>query len=275
MKSFKTILGCLFLFFAHHLSASLSQDDKEILAKDQAAYKKYLAHFPEKKYTICDIPGQGKFYVDDIDDVIKSFLRKGVVWESHIQGLAKQYIRPGSIAIDAGAHIGTHTIPMAEYVGPEGKVYAFEPQRKIFRELYWNCKLNKVKNVKAFRLGLGANHQIAYMEPTLKGNEAGTGIGCVKGTELVEVRTLDSFKLNNVSVLKVDVERYEDDFLLGAKKTILRNKPVIIIEIMGGYAYSWAPDDIKAKINNTKLTLVNMGYEVHYLGGADYLALPK
>ena len=41
--------------------------------------------------------------------------------------------RPGQTLIEVGANIGSHTVGLAKRVGPTGKVYAFEPQRKIGR----------------------------------------------------------------------------------------------------------------------------------------------
>src|SRR5438552_1491680 len=39
----------------------------------------------------------------------------------------KEHCRPGSTALDLGAHLGLFTMLMARRVGPAGKVYAFEP----------------------------------------------------------------------------------------------------------------------------------------------------
>jgi len=47
---------------------------------------------------------------------------------------------------------------------------------------------------------------------------------------LVDCFTLDSFSLNNIGIIKIDVEGFEKKVLLGGKKTIIRNKPIIIIE---------------------------------------------
>ena len=52
------------------------------------------------------------------------------------------------------------------------------------------------------------------------------------GGNLVELRTIDSFALSNVSLMKIDVEGFEIPVLKGAEITIRRNNlPVIIIEL--------------------------------------------
>src|ERR1700730_160433 len=57
------------------------------------------------------------------------------------KALAK-IIRPGAIVLDIGANIGAHTLPLAQLVGPNGKVYAFEPTKYAFDKLKQNLALN-------------------------------------------------------------------------------------------------------------------------------------
>ena len=61
--------------------------------------------------------------------------------------LFDKYIQKGDIAIDVGANIGTHTLWLANKVGAEGFVYAFEPQRLLFQTLCANLALNSIQNV--------------------------------------------------------------------------------------------------------------------------------
>lgn len=271
----------LFMFFVTHL---FSTEEVKLL-DDQEEMKEYLAAFPYDSYEVCHIPEQGDFYVDKIyinhqttfslerDDWIKYHLGRGYVWEPYIRSLLEKYIRPGSTVIDIGAHIGTHSISMAKFTGPEGRVISFEPQRKMFRELYWNIILNQLENITIYRYAIGHKHCVLQMDLSEKGNEGGTKIG--SGGDLVELRTLDSFHLSDVSLIKMDVEEFENYALEGAKKTILNNKPVIIIEIMGKYTVvEELPQWVKSRIKRTKRKLKEMGYDVSHIIGADYLAIP-
>jgi hypothetical protein len=49
-----------------------------------------------------------------------------------------------------------------------------------------------------------------------------------KGT--IPLKTLDSFNLTNIDMIKIDVEGFEGEILAGAMKTIEQNKPVLVIE---------------------------------------------
>lgn len=118
---------------------------------------------------------------------------------------------------------------MARLVGPKGRVHAFEPQTKVYQELLANLNLNHIKNVVAHFAALGNTHGIIAMNiPSLQ-NEGGTQIG--SGGNRVELRTLDSLELKNVSLIKVDVEGFELPVLQGAKKTMQTSKPALLLEI--------------------------------------------
>jgi FkbM family methyltransferase len=257
---------CGLLLMISSINANCVDDPKEL--------QEYIAAFPREEYLICEVPGQGRFYVEPFkSDTIKNILRSKQVWEPHILNTIHQYVKPGTIVLDIGAHIGTFTIAMAKAVGNTGSVYAFEPQCKIFRELKKNCELNEVTNVICHRIAIGDRQQIIEMDKeTYPGSEGSTGIG--QGGDLAEMRTIDSFNLENVSFIKIDVERSEEQVLDGMTNTIRKNKPIIIIELQGGYLWETAPPDIRQKMLNSIDKLQALGYIVTRLYLHDYLALP-
>ena len=237
--------------------------------------EQYIASFPVEKYIICNIPLQGKFYVEpDRHDTIKNVLRSGQQWEPHILKEISKYAKLGTVALDIGSHIGTFTIALSKAVGEKGTVHAFEPQRKIYRELRKNCEVNGVKNVICHRLAIGDRQQVIEMDKeTYPGSEGSTGIG--QGGDVVEMQTIDSFNLTNISFVKIDVERSEEQVLDGMANTILKNRPIIVIELQGGYVWETAPPAIKQKMSNSIKKLVGWGYSVQRIYVHDYLALPR
>jgi FkbM family methyltransferase len=166
---------------------------------------------------------------------------------------------PGSTALDIGAHIGSLTLPLARLVGPGGVVYAFEPQKKIYRELVKNLELNNIKNVIPLRFAVGAEDRVIDMTPTV-GRDGTMRVG--GGGDRAEMRTIDSFDFSNVSMMKIDVEGYELPVLKGAQRTIRMWHPAILIEIV-------QIDDVKAFFKQNGYSLS----EVYYAGGLHYLAL--
>ena len=78
---------------------------------------------------------------------------------------------------------------------------------------------------------------------------------------IVKTKKLDSFDLPKVDFIKIDVEGYEAQVLSGAKKTILKWKPKIYIEIWPKYV------DTVSKI------LGEMGYSITKMSDLNYLAV--
>jgi hypothetical protein len=124
------------------------------------------------------------------------------------------------------------------------------------------------------RYALGRTAGVIEMSPTVSGNEGSTAVG--RGGDKAELRSIDSFAFSNVSFIKIDVEGYEDEVLEGARLTIARHRPVIMIEIQGGYPFiERAPPEIQTKVAATRALLAGMGYKVERIRGYDYLAVPK
>ena len=244
-------------------------------------------------------PFIGRFHIEPPPrDPIKGNLANGLVWEPHVVRSLQEHVVPGSVALDIGAYIGTHAMLMGRLAGPEGRVYAFEPQRKLHRELRRNIDLNGLANVTALKYAIGAETRIVEMNPPKaiavvaaageKMAPAGAalgegGVAVGSGGEKVEMRTLDSFGFENVSLVKIDVEGFEDEVLAGAERLIRESRPVILIEILGGMAYPGAPTlgfappagpEELAAIHATWRTLEAFGYSVHPVLDYDYIALP-
>ena len=111
-------------------------------------------------------PYIGHFWIENrppFRDLIKGTLADGLVWEPHVVRNIQEYVVPGSVALDVGAYIGTHALLMGRLAGHEGRVYAFEPQRKAYRELRRNIELNELSNVTALRYAVGAQTRIVEM----------------------------------------------------------------------------------------------------------------
>ena len=70
--------------------------------------------------------------------------------------LLGQLLKPSDTVVEAGAHVGSHTLWLARCVGPMGRVYAFEPQRPLFHMLCGSLALNGMTHVEAWPAGLGA-----------------------------------------------------------------------------------------------------------------------
>jgi FkbM family methyltransferase len=204
---------------------------------------------------------EGKFcFEPDSDDTIKSTLLTKGAWEPELVEQFRGHVHPGDLVVDAGAYIGEHTMQLARLVGPTGQVVAFEPQLRIYEELLVNLDLNHIDNVRAEFAALGNANQRVSMNVAKDTNAGATRVGA--GGNRVELRTLDSYRLDKVAFMKIDVEGFEYQLLEGARATIARDHPVLVIEIWGQNQAHVLP------------LLAQYGYHMQQLAPDDFLALP-
>lgn len=141
----------------------------------------------------------------------------------------------GKIVADAGANIGLFSL-YAAALGAK-KVYSFEAVAETYTIFKKNLALNgALKAVKAFNLALGAEKGSAEIKFNTRG-EGSSMIDCgdagvnrditYSGRRAVQVAPLDGLVKGRVDFIKIDVEGYEKNVLLGAEKMIKKYKPVL------------------------------------------------
>lgn len=257
----------------HCLTPLLDDEERSIYADDES----FINDFPFSTYPIVEVTEQGLFYIDEIDDYIKDYLRANIPWEKNIQKLIQHFVIPGTVAIDIGAHIGIHTVTMSKCVGLFGKVFSFEPSRKIYREQCLNLALNQCGNVYPIRCALGKEKGIIQVVSSHPYNEGGSYVLKEQGGENTAVIIpLDDLQLTNISFMKIDVENMEADVLDGAVATILNNRPVMLIEIQGNLQRPEQLGEDSQLMKQESITkILNLGYRLERIGMTDdYLAFP-
>ena len=255
-------------------SLSLLSEKQTTLLAGLSGDHTFIQAFPFDTYRICVVPKQGSFYLDTTDDSIKKVLASGEPWEYETDQVIYQYTKSGTVALDIGAHIGTHTVALSRAVGADGVVIAFEPNPKIYRELCMNLILNGCTNVIPVQCALGDHDgQVGLLTPVAY-NEGGTYV-VTDGGGLVALRKLDDFGLQNISFIKMDVENYEEMVLAGGEETIMASRPVIFLEIQGnGEQLIASGANCEQKTEATISALKNMNYTTSVFKGLDYLAKP-
>jgi FkbM family methyltransferase len=145
----------------------------------------------------------------------------------------RQILRPGMTAVEVGANIGAHTVSIARFVGPGGRVLAFEPQRGIFQMLCANLALNGIEQVEAHWAAVGrapGEVRVPRLDSHRRNNFGGLSIGREASGDAVRLVTLDSFALPACHLIKIDVEGMEAEVIRGAEETIRRHAPIIYAE---------------------------------------------
>lgn len=147
-----------------------------------------------------------------------------------------EYCRSFGTAVDIGGHVGTFSFYLAQRFKA---VHAFEPVAQ-FRECFMRNVATRrelpgmmsktefvpLPNVTLHPFALGAAPAMVGMHIV----PADTGGTYVSGAGDVEMRTLDSFDLQEVGYVKIDAEGFEDKIISGARETLLRCKPCVMVE---------------------------------------------
>ena len=154
-------------------------------------------------------------------------------WAEPELAFIAQFLKPGDVVLDVGAHIGSHAVFFAQKVGPEGRVFAFEPQRLNYYLLCGNAALNRLLNLKCLNLAVGGRQEtteVPIVDPTREFNFGSVPMDSGIPGEPVNMVTIDSLNLAACNFIKVDVEGLESDVIDGARKTIAAFQPILFLE---------------------------------------------
>lgn len=145
-------------------------------------------------------------------------------------------IRNEDLFLDVGANVGSYTVLASAVVG--AKTFTFEPVPSTFNILQKNIEINHIENlVTAYNNGVGDTHgtlRFTNLGDTV--NHVITDVDTNQSFTEVEVITLDNILTSTTSpiIMKLDVEGFEKNVLIGAEK-LLNNHllKAIIIELNG------------------------------------------
>jgi len=165
-------------------------------------------------------PDQEKHFID----MIAKGVKKGRPAEYQYQARDKalEYVKTFNRAIDVGANVGLWSRPLSEKFQV---VESFEPM-----DVFTEClKINAPKAI-IHKVALGESETTVDLILT----EENTGNTHVDSNTIgkgsLPMKTLDSFKFEEVNFIKLDCEGFEVAVIKGAVETLLRCKPIIVVE---------------------------------------------
>ncbi len=164
-------------------------------------------------------------------------------WDKGLLENAAELVRPGAVVWDVGANQGLFAFASAGLAGPDGIVYAFEPDTFLVSLLRRSTKLNSSgapvevipcavsDRVGVARLRIAARARSAN---SLDGMDASSQMGGVRESHTVITVSLDwclEQGFRPPDVLKIDVEGAELNILQGARELLRKARPAILIEV--------------------------------------------
>jgi FkbM family methyltransferase len=177
----------------------------------------------------------------------------------------------GDVVIEAGGHIGYLTLHCARLVGEAGAVHVFEPGPNNLPYLHAN--VDSIDNAVVVEEAVGNTPGMAQLfvedltgqnntmltdAGEYRRNSRSAGVDARTYSISVPVTTVDDYSTGNgitPTLLKIDVESFELEVLEGAKATLARCQPIVLVEIarredevlalMTSFGYALFSDDLR------------------------------
>lgn len=140
----------------------------------------------------------------------------------------------GGFFVDVGANFGWYSLIFSICADSTGHVVAVEPEPGNLRMLQKNISINNAENISVISTGVGACDGFAELSLNTRWNPGMHSLRqIINSTEKIriQIRTLDSILSNfpgEIDLLKIDIEGFEVDALMGASETLARTKHVLI-----------------------------------------------
>jgi len=195
--------------------------------------------------TVIDTP-QGRFWVDPISNLGIALTRHGS-YESGMQKTLEKFLPSGATFVDLGANEGYFTVIGANECGPGGRVVAIEPQERLLPVIAENLRLNGVKWASVLNVAVTDSPGVVtlHLAPDINSGSSGLYRSAkyrlptqqVAARKLAQV--LDDERLAHVDLMKVDIEGFEYEALLGSPEVFRQHRvralalelhPTILVE---------------------------------------------
>jgi FkbM family methyltransferase len=176
---------------------------------------------------------EGEILLDKNDVAVSGSLALGIFEKEEIS-LFRKKIKPNMVFVDIGANLGLYTVIAASRIGPNGKVFAYEPEIQTYALLEKNIKHNQFKNITPIRTALDnkSGTRVLYLAKDNKGHNSFSKDKLTYKQLNIATETLDQslqkYGSPIVDIIKMDIEGAEPLALEGMQETIKKNPNIII-----------------------------------------------
>ncbi len=157
-------------------------------------------------------------------------------YELSKQKAFSEALRPGHIVYDLGANVGFYSLLASVMVGPQGKVFSFEPAPRNLVLLRKHLALNAVANCVIYEAAVTDSRGLANFDPAgdwSEGHLTTESTNCFTVPTVALDDLVSSGELPVPQVIKCDIEGAEYKALKGAVKILEAAAPVIFLATHG------------------------------------------
>jgi FkbM family methyltransferase len=158
-------------------------------------------------------------------------------YEPKLARIMARHAKPGAMILDLGAHVGMHTLMFSRRSGSSGRVLAVEPSPATAGLLMQHLKWNGSDNVELIEAVVGdQEREVAFAyrpDPIDSGGFSNSLAYDIGGeTRTVRMTTIDRICAGGLpDLIKMDIEGAELLALRGARDTLARAAPVLIVSV--------------------------------------------
>jgi len=207
-----------------------------------------------------------KLKVDLASAAGRSIWLRGI-YEPETEAYIRSVLKPGDVFIDIGAHLGYFSLIASELVAGKGKVYSFEPNKKILALFKKSIEFNTIKNIRAEPTAIWNKTEALVLDNWSRRKDSGFSYTHPPGYNLnrysqdtVQATTLDKYANINIKqsikLVKIDVNAGEYHVLLGMQKILQSQAPQLILE-----ALDWSLASLGHDLEDVFILLNKYGYK--------------
>jgi FkbM family methyltransferase len=239
------------------------QDDSRIVIALRPGYNKFLDLLFYKRGLVRVLHGvetilirpAHRYFRNDFEPALFHFLRRTV--------------RQGDTVLEVGANVGVFTTLLARWVGPTGRVYAFEPSPIARAALEDHLALNGVADrvtVVPRAVSDVPGRSVFYEHGASGENTLSKTHSRIPNANALEVdvTTLDTFCKDRgilPTLIKIDIEGFELHALKGARLILRDCGPTVVMEM---HPMNWSEVGISS--GDMGAFLAEAGYRLRALG---------
>jgi FkbM family methyltransferase len=173
---------------------------------------------------------QGRFFIDPASNFGNAIASDGV-YEPDMSNALTHLLKEGDVFLDIGANEGCFSIVASKLVGATGRVISIEPQSRLQEVIFRNIAENEAFNITVFQVAISDSVGMAEISLLPDMNTGGSGLFQTTryktAKQIIPQTTLSQLlgllKVEKIRLMKIDVEGFEYESILGSRDVFTSN----------------------------------------------------